>query len=220
MKLLAVINSLPKQATRWVAEMMVQNIDRELCKERGATSFLIKHEAITKDRGRVRRLWRETDDLVSVFVGPASHAMARIQRETPEAKWACLWREPIAHFLSVAVMKSAGVTSAALNYAARFWALREHSLVMAEKLGIDVSHWHMDFVATEVGYRSLMASLDIPCQEQFKLLTPIGVTGPLKKAAIEDFDGSPDQVRAEVLELFDSFERSKAVYDGLRREAK
>jgi hypothetical protein len=175
-----------------------------------------RHESFMSDPFK-RFQQMETVGGVHVCVGAEGHSMLEMHKRFPSATWCYTWREPTAQLLSIAALRNRHYFGAALSEASEEWGAREWELRQAEKLGIELTHWHFDFVTKAEGFTALMRNLGIALRDPLTMKPPTGETGPMNKVCFTDWSGDVDEMKKIAVELFESHEYVKAAYDQARR---
>jgi len=207
-----VIGSTFRQATHWVCEMIKANVELK-------DNSLVGHEDFARNFSHQMRIWEEAED-TCISVSCNMFMLQELHRRFPQAAYCYLWREPIDHFMSLSATSALNCTrefGRSFMYAGWVWGLREHELQLAEQLGIDLTHWHMDYYTTKKGFVELMKTLGLPLNQEIVMKNALNQHRRLSKPAFTDWAGDPENHRRMVTELFESMDRSTAAYKSARR---
>ena len=145
--------------------------------------------------------------------------VSAVHRKFPSARWVCVHRDPIEQFESVvrvakSISEKQGVPlqiGVQLHTMFRYWACTEHALWNAERLGLYVSHWHMDRFTTLEGFRQLAASLRLELKSDVDL--GAGHNDAAKSYTVDEDPG----IDKLVMEQFKGFEALPDAYEMARR---
>jgi len=198
-------------ATKWLAQALRENTSIE--------PRQIVHEWFSDKLYDALDAW-PSDTPLCGSVGHDYFWMEQIQQLMPETKWAFIWRTPIDQIGSmlrkswrhVRLRSPDAIPGFATKAAIRRWITLEAMLEQAETLGIELTHWHMDYYTTPDGLSELLGTL-VPQEYRTSLIalpSPTNVSRPVPFVV-------DAQTETQLTERFNSFTRVKAAYDAARR---
>jgi hypothetical protein len=141
----------------------------------------------------------------------------RIHERFPDAIWRCVHRDPIGQFESI-IRTYIGIVGknsplnhpgGKLNAVLRYWLSNEYALERLQRLGVEVTHWHMDFYTKPEGLAALIDSLGLKRLNPVKMLPKIHAANCRYEA-----DAA---LRKHALKLFNSLPNLTAAYKAARR---
>lgn len=206
-----IIAGIIGSASTWLAQALRENTSIEPRK--------IVHEWFSDNLYEAQELWASDVPLCG-SVGHDFFWMEQIQQLAPETKWAFIWRTPLDQIMSmvrknwkhIRLRAPDAVPGFATKAAVRQWFAVEDALARAEKLGIELTHWHLDYYTAPNGFDELR-----------KLLVPEPYRTPVVKlpSAVNVSRPAPfalnEQTAEDLLARFNALPRMKAAYESARR---
>ena len=196
-----------RSASNWLADMFKLNHEDK--------PLHSVHEQFLGSVTKALRLWQGREG-TNISVGhEAGPLMAYLHDLFPNAQWHYLWREPVDQFCSIMTHKRLTEQGKALHRVGWEWGARESELRLAEKLGIELQHWHMSYYTTADGFRAMADAMGVKLKQRIRLSKLRNLRAhPSYRDQMEDW---PEKMRALVMSVWDSHDYVKAAYEVARR---
>jgi hypothetical protein len=198
-----IITGSMRSGSKWLASMFQNNVV--------APHVDVRHEAFSHDFPAEIVRWQAGPDGVYGSVGHDHIAMPILHRAL-NPTWVFIWRDPLETVLSMlgAWRKSARMPQAGEIAHRMFdvFAVWNTSLMLAEQLSIEPTHWYFDWYIKPKGFRALAASLDLELKDELvePTIVEFNMTPESRKVYPED---CPRLLLDYVSELMEYFPRVK-----------